>query len=411
MEQLLLGNIRRIYAVGIFRAFELIIPVFVPLLLGKGLSMAEILQTQAIFALTVAFFEVPSGYLADMAGRKVSLLLAAALTLLGYACLLQAGTFYDFLLFEIIMGVSVSLSSGADMAMLFDSQRALQTLNAKFRLPATVSRMVALSSLAEGAAAVFVSVVFLSVVDRDAFTIILGMQLLLAVPPLLLTFYLVEPPRTVSTAGLRQNASQITAVLFSGNRMVVWISIGTIAFSLIGLCAFWTFQRFWDAQGVPIEFFGFLWAAHCATRALGAHVADRCEQALGAKLMMILLAAMPGVAFLGMAGLPGWAGVACVLLFPLCRGVSSVTLFDGLNRRLDAEYRATINSILSLAVRALFIIAGPLLGFAVDEYGIYRSLLGLAVLCLPLFAFTTLGLLRAIRSQNVVPAVKPEPST
>lgn len=400
MEHLLLGNIRRIYAMGIFRAFELIIPVFVPLLLGKGLSMSEILQTQAIFALTVALFEVPSGYLADVYGRKLSLLLSALLTVLGYVCLLEAGQFHEFLIFEIIMGVSVSLSSGADMAMLFDSQRALQALNRRFQLPVTVSRLVALSSLAECGAALLVSVVFLTVAAETAYTIVLGAQLLLAVPPLMLAFSLVEPPRTVSTTGLKHNAGQITALLFGGNRMVLWISIVTVAFSLIGLCAFWTFQRFWDAQSVPLEYFGFLWAAHCATRALAAHAANQCEEWLGTRLMMILMAALPAVAFLGMAGLPGWAGVACALLFPVCRGMTTVTLFDGLNRRLDGEFRATVNSILSLAVRALFIIAGPLLGLAVDVYGVHRSLLGLAVLSLPLFILATMGLLRALKQQH-----------
>ncbi len=39
---------------GFFHAFVLIVPVFVPLAQGYGLSMSQILQTQALYALTIA---------------------------------------------------------------------------------------------------------------------------------------------------------------------------------------------------------------------------------------------------------------------------------------------------------------------------------------------------------------------
>ena len=187
MERALIQNILKIYGIGVCHALQLIIPVFVPLLLGKGLSMSEILQTQAAFALTVAVFEVPSGYLADVYGRKVSLCLSAGLMLLSYACLYSAETFVDFIVFEVVMGVALSLSSGSDMAMLFDSQLALQKLNKKFNLPASVGKLVALTSVAEGLAALTASVVFLSFDVAPAFETLLSLQLLLGVPPLLLS--------------------------------------------------------------------------------------------------------------------------------------------------------------------------------------------------------------------------------
>ena len=52
-----------------FQSFMIVIAVFVPLLQRYGLSMSQVLQTQALVALVVAAFEGPSGYLADLWGR------------------------------------------------------------------------------------------------------------------------------------------------------------------------------------------------------------------------------------------------------------------------------------------------------------------------------------------------------
>ncbi len=401
MERALIHNILKIYGIGACHALQLIIPVFVPLLLGKGLSMAEILQTQAAFALTVAVFEVPSGYLADVYGRKVSLCLSAVLMLLSYACLYSAETFIDFIVFEIVMGIALSLSSGSDMAMLFDSQLALQKLNKKFNLPASVGKLVAMTSIAEGVAAVSASVVFLSFDVAPAFEVLLGLQLLLGVPPLLLSLTLIEPPRSVGSGDHSDNARAIATTLVCGDRIVLWSAISTVSFGLIALLAFWTFQRYWELQSVPLEYFGFLWALHCLIRGISAHWASALEQVTGAAQLMLATAAFTVVAFLGMAGLSGWAGVACALLFPVCRGLNSVLLYDALNRRVDGAFRATINSVLNLLIRAAFIVAGPMLGFAVDQFGMRASLLGLAALSIPLLGASVLALCYALAKSTI----------
>ena len=62
MNKSLHNNIRNIYLLGFFNSFMVINPVFVPLLQGHDLSMNQVLQTQALFALTIALFLVASLY-------------------------------------------------------------------------------------------------------------------------------------------------------------------------------------------------------------------------------------------------------------------------------------------------------------------------------------------------------------
>ena len=73
---------------GFCQNFLVVLPVFVPLLQGHGLSMSQVLQTQALFALTIALCEVPSGYFADIWGRRTAIVLGSALNAVGFASLL-----------------------------------------------------------------------------------------------------------------------------------------------------------------------------------------------------------------------------------------------------------------------------------------------------------------------------------
>lgn len=109
MKRSLENNIKAIYLLGFFTGFLVVVPVFVPLLQGYGLSMSQVLQTQALFALTIALCEVPSGYVADLWGRRNAILVGSALNALGFFSLLWADSFVDFLIYEFILGVGFSL--------------------------------------------------------------------------------------------------------------------------------------------------------------------------------------------------------------------------------------------------------------------------------------------------------------
>ena len=98
MNRSLHNIIRTIYLMGFCHSFMVVIPVFVPLLQGYGLSMSQVLQTQAMFALTIALCEVPSGSIADLWGRRRAILLGSALNAVGFFSLLWADSFVDFLL-------------------------------------------------------------------------------------------------------------------------------------------------------------------------------------------------------------------------------------------------------------------------------------------------------------------------
>ena len=322
MNRSLHNNIRTIYLMGFCHSFMVVIPVFVPLLQGHGLSMSQVLQTQAMFALTIALCEVPSGYIADLCGRRRAILIGSAFNAVGFFSLLWADTFVDFLLYELVLGIGFSLISGADLALLYDTEVYLQ----ERELPGgagpgkSLSRLIAVEAAASGIAGIGASVLLLwslqGVVVVQAFTGLL---------PLLLGITLVEVPRPRGDTAHRDNARQIIELLLFGKPVVLWTAFAIAVFGLFAVYIFWIYQKYWELQGVPLGWFGYIWAAFALTVSISARYSAAIEQRLGTNRLLCLIAALPLLGLLGMALGSGWIGVMFGFAIQLSRGPVSYT--------------------------------------------------------------------------------------
>lgn len=406
MERSLTINIKTIYLMGFFHSFMVVIPVFVPLVQGYGLSMAEVLQTQALFAATVAIFEVPSGYIADIWGRRRAILLGSLCNGIGFLSLLWADGFVDFLVYEVMLGLGWSLISGADLALLYDTETTLAEQGEAGGAGAnrSLSRLIAIEAGASGIAGIAASLLLLL---GDMGTL-LAVQAVCGFLPLLLGFWLVEAPRPRLNQGHGDNAREILRLLLFGKPVVLWTTLAIVAFGLMGVYTFWAYQKYWEIQGVPVENFGYIWAAFALTVSLAARYTGGLEAKLGWQRLLWLTAALPLVGLLGMAFFGGWAGVLFGFAIQLSRGLSLTLFYEALNRRVPGDFRATVNSLVSLGVRAVFIVSGPLLGWSLDALGMRATLLSLVLIFAPLFGLVILGLrLRIHRERH---SMEPQPA-
>jgi len=99
----------------------LTMPIIVLFYQENGLSMQNVLTLKAFYSVAVVIMEIPSGYFADIWGRKKTLILGSVLGCLGFVVYGFSSDFYGFLLAELILGVGSSFISGADSALLYDS--------------------------------------------------------------------------------------------------------------------------------------------------------------------------------------------------------------------------------------------------------------------------------------------------
>ena len=97
-------------------------------LLAAGLNIFQVFMVNAVFSIGMAFFEIPTGVLADARGRRLSFLLSTlvlAVGTLGYVLVARVpGNLLGLSLMSIVMGLGFTFYSGAVEAWLVDALKA-----------------------------------------------------------------------------------------------------------------------------------------------------------------------------------------------------------------------------------------------------------------------------------------------
>lgn len=85
------------------------------------LSAADAILLYAIYDIGTIVLELPSGYLSDRLGRRLTLVLSAIAGLAGAAFLAMGASFQAFACAQICLGASTAFASGTDSALLYES--------------------------------------------------------------------------------------------------------------------------------------------------------------------------------------------------------------------------------------------------------------------------------------------------
>ena len=353
----LVRNVHAVRAMAFFQVFMVIVPVAVPLFGDRGLDLAQVLELQALFGLTVVFGEVPSGYVADVFGRRLALIWGALFLGIGHSLLLVADDFATLALFEIALGVGVSLISGADVATLYDSQLCLGHDERTRR--EGLAGLFFTRQLAEAGAGLAASIVLL-VAD---FELLVRIQCVIGWMPLLLAFRITEPP--VERMSARSHGDSVIGVgraLLQADVLVRRTFLLLAVWSLSTFYAVWLLQHQMQAGAVPLASFGLAWALLGVIGALAGRQAVVLEAGIGAPRLLALVVLLPVLGYALLALVPAAAALLVAPLFWVSRGVGFVVLQGALNARLASRTRATANSLVGFVFRASFALTVPVVG-------------------------------------------------
>lgn len=388
-------EIRKIHAFGFFWMFLPIIPVIVPYQLSLGMNMQQVFFVQVVFGLVCAAFEVPSGYLCDLWGRKGTLLAGSALWALGFGYLYFVHDFIGMLIYEAILGVAVSLVSGSDIAMLYDWLKLDTGEGAGEREVST--KTLANHQMSQVMSEAFAGLVCGGLVLLSYQHVTLA-QAIAGLLPMAMVLFLREPSyEKLSRHSHRDNMRYVWRHIFYEDRLLRLIFINQIVWSLATFVLVWLNQKLWQVHGVPLAVFGLLWAVTNILVGVTGQQASRLEKRFGSGAMLIALALLPVFGYAAMAVSSGWWVVVIGMLFPISRGITQIILKDAINWRTPGSIRATVLSLNSLLFRVGFAIIGPVTGWAADKLGLSISLWGLAALFGISFILFMLPLLREVK--------------
>ncbi len=367
------ANIYYLYLIKLSKWLMLIMPVVALFFSDNGLDPFAIYLLQAVYSLSVAVLEIPSGYLADVIGRRTSLIIGSLLGTLGFVIMSLSHSFEGFLIGEIILGIGGSCISGSDSALLYDSLAADERHHYYLRYE---GRITALGSMAETLAAIGGGLIAAWLSYRSVYVAQTCIAAL-AIPAALL---LVEPHRDkpatrpslaavlrISHQALFVNRPLSSALLFSS-------VAGTAT-----LCMAWTAQIYFIDVGFNEKQITPLWVALNLVVALLAAVAATVVTRLGPRRAVVLIAFGLPLGYLLLGLLPVAGGLAALFVFYAIRGYATPMLRDLTNQVCHSSVRATVLSIRSLLVRLSFSLAGPAIGLLAGRYSLGIALLAFGV--------------------------------
>jgi hypothetical protein len=380
-------NIKQLYGFSFFDPFMIVIPVWVPYLATQGITMRQFMELQAVFAIVILCGEVPSGLLSDLWGRKKTLLLGSTLKAVSFSLLPLWSSYEGFLLYHLTMGIALSMISGGDVALLYDSH--LAAGGEKSRGTAVLGNM----KLA-GQTGAAVSALVGGVVVMLSYGHLLWANAIFSWIPVLLVLGVAEPSRVLAKRKKRfedLKAALSTTLVRDATTRLVFLNL--VVTGAAGLVMVWTHQKYWQDSGVPLAYFGVLFAGYNLVFGFAGRSAALASARYGQGPVLAAVGVLPIIAYFVMASFFGWVGIVFGLLGHIGRGMGSVLFLNALNERISSAFRATVISMAQLGTRASFAILGPLVGYGIDAWGLPPVLSALGLLFSIVFAVLLLPLI------------------
>jgi len=396
-------NLKLLYGFSFFDPFMIVIAVWVPYLTTQGITMRQFMELQAVFAVVILCGEVPSGLLSDLWGRKKTLLLGSALKAVSFSLLPLWSTYEGFLFYHLTMGIALSMISGGDVALLYDSHLAAggetsrgTALLGNMKLAAQTG--AAASGLLGGA------VVSLS------YGHLLWTNAILSWIPVLLVLGVAEPPAVVPKTKKRyEGFKEVLSTTLVGDAVTRLVFLNLVVVGAGGLVMIWTRQKYWQDIGVPLAYFGLLDASYQLLTGFAGRSTGALSARYGPRPLLAAVGVFPIIAYFGMAAFFGWPGIVFGLLIQISRGVGDVLFLNALNEKISSTFRATVISMAQLGTRASFALLGPLVGYGIDVWGLPSILSALGILFSIVFVVLLLPLI--LCEQTLSPANAPRAST
>jgi MFS family permease len=384
-------NLWKIYFYKFLGEFYLIIPILIPYYVSNNLNSTQIFTVQAAYALSILVLEIPSGYLADVIGRKKTMILGAIFMPVGLAVYAFSHTFLSFILAEFIIAVANSMRSGCDSALIYDT---LIQLNEESEYKKFEGRSFYYTRIGTAFSSILGGLLALIILRLPFYINIATSSLML---PFALS--LIEPERKkLEAANPLKDILRICRFSFTHTRLRLLILYAAMIMST-GVTGVWAYFLYYESIGISIGYFGLLFAAFQIASALGSRKAHTLEKIIGEKKsFLILLLIAPTFILLGI--FKTFVLIPLIFLNAFLWGFAFPLIMDHLNRLIKSEVRATVLSVANMAGSLSFVILSPLFGRLVDSFslstafvimGIYFFVYGIIALILIFRSFQELG--------------------
>jgi MFS family permease len=361
------GNIFRLNIIKFSKWFSLVMPVIFPFYKEMGLSITEIMMLKSVYSIVIVALELPSGYFADVLGRKGTLIAGSFLGAIGFIIYSFSGCYAGFIIAEIALGAGQSFISGADSAMLYDTLSSGKREGEYTRfegINASVGNFSeAFSGLAGGAIALL------------SLRLPFYAQAVIASTAIPAALTLIEPSVTKKDKknGLKDILKTLNIIIVKERNLRFNLLFSSIIGATTLLMA-WFAQPLFEKMLLPLALYGTVWTALNLITGSSSILAHRIEKSLGESGTLKLIAVLIPLLMVFSGIVPDYAIIPLLAVFYFLRGIATPVLKDYINKNTGSEVRATVMSLRDMVIRIFFSIFAPLSGWLSDNYTLRRGL-------------------------------------
>ena len=381
-------NVRTAYAASCLKNLQFFGPVAVPYFIDwLRVDYTRLFALQAWFLFWVFTLEIPTGIVADKFGRKFSVAVGCLLFGADMLCFGLVRSYPILFVAEFLGAVGMTLISGAEQALLYDS---LVELKLQERARHYLSRYDSAGTL--GLLLAFPIGSYVASLGRypQLIPVPFLMSAVSAVLATVVYLSMEEPQRTKPRDGFLRMGVEGLRTLFVHRELRAYV-LNAVTISAVTFFAFWLYQPIARRAGLGVAWLGVLAAGFNLFSSILLAISSRLEAAIGLRRLLFATAIGPAVLFAAI-GLVYRAAFVVPALFLLvgCRMLRIPMLNDLINRHVESENRATVISAVSLLERFVTFALYPLVGWLMDV-SLDRALYVLAGLCVVFAVATRLG--------------------
>lgn len=365
-------NLIALYLVKLSKWFTLVMPIIVLFYEEHRLGLQDVFILKSVYSVAAVALEVPSGYLADVWGRKRCIVAGCVLFFGGYLCYSLTSTFAAFLVAEILLGIGQTMINGADSALLYDTSVHHGRENLYLRYE---GRITMIGNFAEAVAGIFGGLLAVYSLRypfyAQAVVAFVGIPAAMALREYAPANKVQSPWEEILRIlkySLVTNKKLCCNIMYSG---IIGAATLTMA---------WFVQPVLMQLETPTEWYGIIWTVLNLTVGVAALYSDRVEQLFGMNKMNILILSVIAGGYVALAYNLTYAGLGILLLFYIFRGFATPILKGYINQMTFSEMRATVLSIRNFVIRLMFAAIAPFIGWLNDMYSLQVALLASAAL-------------------------------
>lgn len=350
--------------------------VWVLYLAYRGMNLLQIGILEGIFHVTSMLFEIPSGAVADLLGRKKTLAAGRICIALSCVVMLFAGGFTGFALSFVIQALGYNLNSGSEEALVYDSMklcgREKEYLKINGRLNVLVEAASAASTVAGG------------ILAEYSYTWCYATCFVIALLGLLPLLAMTEPP--ILERGVKEPLLRLFRKHFGTSlsvlkekkeirKIVIYYSAVFVAYTLL----FFYSQQYFNDLGLNKIEIGMIMLLAGGVSCLGAVSSEKVFGILGERVV-VAASTVIGLCFVGFGYENVTVAAAALLTASYFNSVLYPIQSISLNRLIPSKQRATLISVNSMAFSVGMALLFPVAGALADRFGLPQVFLAMGVM-------------------------------